>query len=134
MKKIHKIFILFASIILTFILILFIANNIRVAKLSEHLINNSNNLKSISNQIKDFNVKSEFLTDKFEAEEGYKISINNKQGFLFIVESIPPQIDEIVCTFDDILKTPKYVVIDNRYIFIFDRSQEEILKTLQETL
>lgn len=130
MKKIHKILLLFTSIIL----ILFIANNIRATKLNKYLINNSDNLRLISNQIKDFKVNAAFITDKLEAEEGYKISINNKQGFLFIVESIPPQIDEIVSTFNGTLKTPEHVVINNRYIFIFDHSQEELLNTLQEIL
>lgn len=133
MKKSFK---LILFIVFVFILGVFIYNIFPLSKsdqiLSDQtLIEQSKDLKILSEKIEDFKVYSDYLTDIIEIEEGYNISIQNSSGLLFIVNDVPNNIDDYVLGFNKMFKNPQYVVVNDRYIFIFDKSDSDILSMLQ---
>lgn len=133
MKKSFKLILFIVSV---FILGVFIYNIFPLSKsdqtLSDQtLIERSEDLKILSEKIEDFKVYSDYLTDIIEIEEGYNISIQNSSGLLFIVNDIPNNIDDYVLGFNKTFKNPQYTIVNDRYIFIFDKSDSGILTMLE---
>ena len=85
------------------------------------LVDNNKNMKIING----------FITDSLDIEEGYVITIDNLNMILLLVNEVPPQTHlEDFINDQPRMKDAMYKNINDRYIFVFDKSNPKTLEAL----